>query len=760
MRRKNLLAQTLISYLLVLLFPVMVILLYYYPSMADSAKEKEMDWNAHVTEQFMNAMDIFTRYAYNLPAELVQNREIKMYMAGESDYQRVTIAREMRKYNATDALIDNTLLYVKHLGFMFSKTGSAYKMEDFSRPGVGYYYENWPAEQMVAELDKLAAPAVRPVENVIVPGSNRSRMLTLLLPLPIGGANPPGAVMILVKEETIIRLMKSVSEVYRGSFFIFDGDNNRLVASEETPYMGGDDFRQLVAGLGNSSSGSDIHRVGGESYIVSYTVSDRNGWKYLSLLPVAETVQDIRIIQRNTFVLLGLILLLEMVVIYISIRKNYHPIKRLVDLALHLFEPANSDARPMSEIETIRYALDELSITNSKLDERVKRTLPIMRENVLYELTSGHYADWDTFCSAASACEIIFSHRFITVAVFSCETGEEGLGRIAALCRLQEEELPEGIQGFFFRGIYSQEMVLVMCHHAEVELKPLLERIGRQLEGRMGIPVWIGMGSTAQAGSIEGVHLSYLQAVRTTELLRIGKQCQVLAFHELEVAQTGAVTYFAELLQSLELAILKNDKGLIECFTERIVDYISGRAIPPYLVRSVFLHTISVIFNGLQRFRHDDVRLLRLSDAVYRHRYTTDEMAGILRESSGKLCAIIRSTLPVQEPGIITREDLVTYLEEKAADPGLSLQIAADYFGMSPSNFSHFFKKTVGQNYKEYLDRLRVQRSIQLLRSGTDTVESIAQQTGFSNPASYIRTFKKITGTTPGQYRETHRHEL
>lgn len=203
----NLLTKLLISYLLVLMFPVIVILCYYYPYSADVVKEKEMDWNAHITEQFMTSMDTFTRYVYNLPFELVQNREFKMYKAEESDYQRVLIANEMKKYNATDAFIYNTLLYVKNIGYLFSKTGSAYSLDDLSIPGVGYYYENWASEDMIQTLNDLESPIVRPVENVIVPGNNRVRMLTFVQPLPVGGTNSPGAVMIMVREDTVVRMM-------------------------------------------------------------------------------------------------------------------------------------------------------------------------------------------------------------------------------------------------------------------------------------------------------------------------------------------------------------------------------------------------------------------------------------------------------------------------------------------------------------------------------------------------------------------------
>jgi len=90
-------------------------------------------------------------------------------------------------------------------------------------------------------------------------------------------------------------------------------------------------------------------------------------------------------------------------------------------------------------------------------------------------------------------------------------------------------------------------------------------------------------------------------------------------------------------------------------------------------------------------------------------------------------------------------------------DPNCSLQLMADYFSMSASNFSHYFKKTVGQNFKETLDRLRIRQAARLLRESEETLEAIAAQCGYTNLSSFIRSFKKILGTTPGQYRQTHK---
>jgi AraC-like DNA-binding protein len=747
--RFHLLAKLIVSYVLVLILPVLVILLYYYPYSTQIAKQKEMDWNAHMTEKVKNSMEIFTRYVYNLPFELVNNREIKLYMAGEDEYQRIVISREMAKYNATDGFIDNTFLYVKSIGYMFAKTGSAYSIQDFAIPGVGYYYPNWSIQAMRNKLNGLTAPEVRPVEDVIVPGNNRTRVLTFLLPLPVGGENSPGALMIMVREDTIVRLMQSAAQSHNGDFFIFDSAGNRLVASNETPYSGSSDFKALVSRLDASQPGSGIYQIDGKSYIVSHDASDRNGWKYVTLLAVTETLHDIRTIQRNTILLIALIMITEIVVIYISVRNNYQPINRLVQLAKNMFAPRDSKA--MNEIDTIRFALDQLSSANSQLDERVKGTIPVMRENVLFELVSERYESWEAFRNQAAPYGIVFGHDLYSVAVLSCEPGEDGSGAAAAAecCRRKENDLPDGLQGYFFNSVYEREVVFVCSHTADFSLKTFLIELCQELAEQAGVRALIGIGSPGSSPA--EVHASYLQALRTAEYLRVRNQFAVLLFHEIDIQQTGAVSYFAEQLQSLELCILKNDASAVEAAMERICDYIGDDKTPAHMVRAVYLNTVIVIFNGLQRFRQTDQLLLQLTGVASLHRYTTRQMIDILRSSCDKLCVLIRGT---QAPSrAATANEILSFIERKGTDSDLSLQMIADHFNMTLSNFSYHFKKTTGQNFKEYVDRYRIQKSIQLLRSSDKPLDAIAQQVGYLNASSFIRSFKKTVGMTPGQFR-------
>lgn len=745
----NLLTKLLVSYLLVLLFPVTIILFYYYPYSADVVKEKEMEWNAHITEQFMTSMDAFTRYVYNLPFELVQNQEFKMYQTEDNDYQRVLIAKEMKKYNATDAFIYNTLLYVKNTGYLFSKTGSAYSLEDMRTPGVGFYYERWPYADVVNTLNTLEAPIVRPVEDVMIPGHNRVRMLTFLQPLPVGGVNSPGTVLIMVKEDTIIRMMRSVSEIYKGDFFIFDAQGKPLVASNESLYQTSDDVSQLVRGMDDKTSlSSGIHTINGSSYLVSHTVSDKNGWRYVSLLPMTDSLQGIRTIQLNTVMLVGGILLIEVVVIYLSIRKNYHPIKRLVDFAIHLFAPQGSQS--MNEIDTIRYTLSGLSAANTRLDEKVKGTLPIMRDNLLQQLVNGQFLSWEEFVREGERVGVSLHGPEISVIVISSESsGYED----AALEHFREwgHFLPPGVQAYLFNSIYDHEFVMLCSHEHDFPLKKVLAQLQQRIKEEAGLITRFGIGKTVDSLCPQAVHISYLQALRTAEHLRLGQSHSILVFDEMEESQAVAVSYFADMLQSLELSILKNEAAMVESIIERLIGHLGSDGMPPHMIRSIYLNTASVIFNGLLRFRHDDQSVLRLTEAAFSTRYTPAQMSSIIRDSSAKLCEMIRETLPPSRSA--GREDILAVVEAKAMDPNCSLQLMADHFGMSVSNFSHHFKKTIGQNFKEYIDRLRIQHAIRLLLETEETLDAIAMQAGYNNTSSFIRTFKKIVGVTPGQYR-------
>lgn len=86
----------------------------------------------------------------------------------------------------------------------------------------------------------------------------------------------------------------------------------------------------------------------------------------------------------------------------------------------------------------------------------------------------------------------------------------------------------------------------------------------------------------------------------------------------------------------------------------------------------------------------------------------------------------------------------------------VSLDILADHIGVSPKYLSRIFKQEMGVNLSDYLAYVRVEQIKVLLRTGR-SLEAIAESVGITNRTTFIRTFKKLEGITPSEWRSLHR---
>lgn len=86
----------------------------------------------------------------------------------------------------------------------------------------------------------------------------------------------------------------------------------------------------------------------------------------------------------------------------------------------------------------------------------------------------------------------------------------------------------------------------------------------------------------------------------------------------------------------------------------------------------------------------------------------------------------------------------------------LSLSEVAEHVGMNPTYFSVLFKeKTGGESYIKYLTRYRMERAKTLLKQGKK-VNEVSKQVGYLTYRHFSELFKKHTGLTPGQFRDSH----
>ncbi|CAM3376727.1 helix-turn-helix transcriptional regulator [Marinicrinis lubricantis] len=83
-------------------------------------------------------------------------------------------------------------------------------------------------------------------------------------------------------------------------------------------------------------------------------------------------------------------------------------------------------------------------------------------------------------------------------------------------------------------------------------------------------------------------------------------------------------------------------------------------------------------------------------------------------------------------------------------------QISREFY-ISPSYLSRVFKKLTGFHFREYLQVVRIREAQKKLTTTKESVQMISEQVGFEHIAHFNKTFKKLTSTTPLQYRKMNR---
>lgn len=115
-----------------------------------------------------------------------------------------------------------------------------------------------------------------------------------------------------------------------------------------------------------------------------------------------------------------------------------------------------------------------------------------------------------------------------------------------------------------------------------------------------------------------------------------------------------------------------------------------------------------------------------------------------------RLCALVREQGPYQE--LMLRA--IYYIKLHFAED-LSLVDVANYANMNPSYLSRVFQQEMGVSLREYITGVRLEAAKGLLAQKDLRVTNVAERVGIHDVKYFNRLFKKATGMTPGEYRES-----
>lgn len=109
------------------------------------------------------------------------------------------------------------------------------------------------------------------------------------------------------------------------------------------------------------------------------------------------------------------------------------------------------------------------------------------------------------------------------------------------------------------------------------------------------------------------------------------------------------------------------------------------------------------------------------------------------------------------ESNNITVLEVMKYIRRNYSDKEITVNLLADHVHLSPTYLSSLFKKETGKTISEYITEVRIEKSADLLMQPQAKLYEVADQSGYYDANYFSKSFKKVKGMTPSQYRKRYK---
>jgi len=204
-----------------------------------------------------------------------------------------------------------------------------------------------------------------------------------------------------------------------------------------------------------------------------------------------------------------------------------------------------------------------------------------------------------------------------------------------------------------------------------------------------------------------------------------------------------------ELVERIRTGSIQEVKALLNEFIGHVL-FSEGGQIDAVRIRTIELTTL-LSRVAMEGGANPD-RIYRLNSQFLTRLYGEQELEELCLLMQEVLESFMRAMFREKDKGNPYIRKALRYMADHYSEH-LELQQVAAFVGLSPSYFSTLFRQTVGMNFRDHLNWLRVEESKQLLLDKQYTLADIAISMGFPDQSYYCKVFRKIVGVTPGKFR-------
>lgn len=545
----------------------------------------------------------------------------------------------------------------------------------------------------------------------------------------------PALICFEIDSDKVQKIFSELNYFSTGYLAVTDSQGNLVfsIDGEESGDVPLEELKNLVFQNGFSQYGT----LDEEMYVTT-SQSDYNNWTYYLVQPTQASLYSLEQYRDIFIVIICLALIFGFILIFILSKRNVRPIIQLGN------------------------ELRETITSKNSLQNIVDTQTPILQESYLSRLMRGEILTEQELDYAQQFLMIdtkqkIFSVLYLVAYMNQYDSEEEERPLMTEEeTESCDETIKTAIAQHFgdFVHIYKaseREYALLMTADEEEavndlreQLKESFEHMHQSLMGTYAIWLFAGMGTWNN--DLMTTWKSFQQA--NEAVIYATKKHKFRTYNEIK-RDSSSYYYPLELATRLTNFITNGNEGqVLEIFETLRFENMEERSLTIKLMKWL----LSDIRNTLLKVRF----LVKEEEQNAEMLKTIDVAFGCY--NSLKLCEDIARNLCRFFDSKSSASQLIAnckeYIKRNYKDPSLCLNKISDKFAISESYFSFLFKEEAGENFSVYLESIRMERAVQLIRETNINMGDIYKDIGYNNSNTFRRAFKKRFGISPKAMRD------
>lgn len=388
-----------------------------------------------------------------------------------------------------------------------------------------------------------------------------------------------------------------------------------------------------------------------------------------------------------------------------------------------------------------------------KLDEYYRKSLPLMREQLLVGLLDGKLTEKQAQ-EMAAFYEMELSAPFYCVGLL--DAGKD----TPAMLRLSLLGLAGDYLDKFFRChtlMYLNKIVVIAWLNDAEGIKDFVYHLNQvcQMGARMlNLEVNAGVGHAF--AQVTQIALSFEEA-KTAYDYRILNEERGMAFYIQDVEPDHTVPYYPE-SQAISQVIHEIKFGTadsLQISVESFVAELRGEnklTIKQYQL--ALMEIVTELMKLMRANRLDPEEIAPGNQSVWEQMervQSLTELSAWLEQLCSSIFRMIRKKR-TSSANLIT-EKAKSFVEEHYSDSDLCVEQLCNHLNVSATYLSVMFKKELGMSFVSYLTKVRLRHAVELLNTTDDKSYIIAEKVGYTEPNYFSYVFKKEYGVSPSRYR-------